>query len=95
VTLCTTAQFSVLSSSRDKLSDRGQEIAISYDQQQASKEKRDVIARDYIRLDYMGPGDSKLLCGPTTIIRGKERCDRKGRKRLEKRKAEKARTESA
>jgi len=23
----------------------------------------------------MGPGDSKLLCGPTTIIEGKERCD--------------------
>jgi len=29
----------------------------------------------------MGPGDSKLLCGPTTIIEGKERCDRKGNKR--------------
>ena len=82
--MCTTAQFSVLSSSRDKLSDRGQEIAISYDQQQASKEKRDVIARDYIRLDYMGPGDSKLLCGPTTIIEGKEGCDRKGREKARK-----------
>jgi len=23
----------------------------------------------------MGPGDSKLLYGPTTIIEGKERCD--------------------
>ena len=23
-----------------------------------------------------GPGDSKLLCGPTTVIEGKERCDR-------------------
>jgi len=43
----------------------------------------------------MGPGDSKLLCGPTTIIEGKERCDRKGRKRAGKCKAEKARTESA
>jgi len=32
----------------------------------------------------MGPGDSKLLCGPTTIIKGKERCDRKGRKRARK-----------
>jgi len=27
----------------------------------------------------MGPGDSKLLCGSTTIIEEKERCDRKGR----------------
>jgi len=43
----------------------------------------------------MGPGDSKLLCGPTTIIEGKERCDRQEERRLEKRKAEKARTESA
>ena len=32
----------------------------------------------------MGPGDSKLLSGPTTIIEGKERCDRKGRKRTRK-----------
>jgi hypothetical protein len=32
----------------------------------------------------MGPGDSKLLCGPTTIIEGKEGCDRKGRKRARK-----------
>jgi len=32
----------------------------------------------------MGPGDSKLLCGPTTIIEEKERCDRKGRKRARK-----------
>jgi hypothetical protein len=32
----------------------------------------------------MGPGDSKLLCGPTTITEGKERCDRKGRKRARK-----------
>ena len=37
-----------------------------------------------IRLDWMGPGDSKLLCGPTTIIEGKEGCDRKGRKRARK-----------
>jgi len=49
----------------------------------------------------MGPGDCKRLCGPTTIIEGKERCDRKGRtsplfeRGLEKCKAEKARTESA
>jgi hypothetical protein len=46
----------------------------------------------------MGPGDhlcydSKLLCGPTTRIEGKERCDSKGRETA--RKAEKARTESA
>jgi len=41
-----------------------------------------------------GPGDSKLLCGPTRI-EGKERCDSKGERRLEKHKAEKARTESA
>ena len=46
-----------------------------------------------IKLYKMGPGDSKLLCGPTTIIEGKERCDRKERRRA--RKAEKARTESA
>ena len=26
-----------------------------------------------------GPEDSKLLCGPTTIIEGKERCDGRGR----------------
>ena len=32
----------------------------------------------------MGPGDSKLLCGPTTIIEGKKRCDRKGRKKARK-----------
>jgi hypothetical protein len=32
----------------------------------------------------MGPGDSKLLCGPTTIIEGKEGCGRKGRKRARK-----------
>jgi hypothetical protein len=32
----------------------------------------------------MGPEDSKLLCGPTTIIEGKERCDRKARKRARK-----------
>ena len=25
----------------------------------------------------MGPGDGKLLCGPTTRIEGKERCDSK------------------
>ena len=30
---------------------------------------------------YRDPGDNTLLCGPTTIIEGKERCDRKGRKR--------------
>ena len=44
-----------------------------------------------------GPGDSKLLCGPTTIIEGKERRSVIDREegRLEKRKAEKARTESA
>jgi len=29
----------------------------------------------------MGPGDSKLPCGPTTTIEGKERHDRKGRER--------------
>jgi len=28
-----------------------------------------------------GPGDSKLLCGPTTKIEGKERCDRQGREK--------------
>jgi len=32
----------------------------------------------------MGPGDNKLLCGPTTIIEGKEICDRKERKRARK-----------
>jgi hypothetical protein len=32
----------------------------------------------------MGPGDSKLLCGPTKIVEGKERCDRKGRERATK-----------
>jgi hypothetical protein len=42
------------------------------------------VAVKNIKLYYMGPGDSKLLCGPTTIIGGKERCDRKGRKRARK-----------
>jgi len=42
-----------------------------------------------------GPGYSKLLCGPTTRIEGKERCDSKGREKARKCKAEKARTESA
>jgi len=36
------------------------------------------------RLDLMGPGDSKLLCGPTTKIEEKERCDRKRRERARK-----------
>jgi hypothetical protein len=40
------------------------------------------------RLDEMGPGDSKPLCEPSDVIAREER-------RLEKRKAEKARTESA
>ena len=31
-----------------------------------------------------GPGDSKLLCGPTTRIEGKERCDSKGREKARK-----------
>ena len=44
-----------------------------------------------------GPRDSKLLCGPTTVIEGKERRDVIEREegRLIKRTAEKARTESA
>jgi len=42
-----------------------------------------------------GPGDSKLLCGPTTRIEGNKRCDRQGRGKARKRKAEKARTKSA
>jgi len=28
-----------------------------------------------VKLDYMGPGDSKLLRGPTIRIEGKERCE--------------------
>jgi len=42
----------------------------------------------------MGPGGSKLLCGPTTRNKGKVRGDVIAReeRRLEKRKAEKART---
>jgi len=31
-----------------------------------------------------GPGDSKVLCGPTARIEGKERCDRKGREKAKK-----------
>jgi len=31
-----------------------------------------------------GPGDNKLLCGPTTIIKGKERCGSKGREKARK-----------
>jgi len=43
----------------------------------------------------MGPGESKLLCGPTTSNEGKGRCDSKGRGKARKHKADKARTESA
>ena len=32
----------------------------------------------------MGPGDSKLLCGPITIIEGKERSDSKGKEKARK-----------
>jgi hypothetical protein len=43
----------------------------------------------------MGPGDSKLLCGPTTIIEGRRDVIEREERRLKKHKAEKARTESA
>ena len=33
----------------------------------------------YVRLDYMGQGDGKLLCGPATRNEGKGGCDRKNR----------------
>jgi len=37
----------------------------------------------------LGPGDSKLLCGPTTIIEGRRDVTDREEGRLEKRKAEK------
>ena len=43
-----------------------------------------------------GPGDSKLLCGPTTRIEGKEKFDSKGKEKARKAQVlEKAGTESA
>ena len=44
---------------------------------------------------YRGTGESKLLCGPTARNERKGEFDSKGRVKARKRKAEKARTESA
>jgi len=43
----------------------------------------------------MGPGDSKLLCGPTTKLKERRDVIDKEEGRLEKCKAEKAKTASA
>ena len=70
------------------------------DQQQETKVRGDVITYYICLFVTRGPGDSNLLCGPTTIIEGKERFDSKGREKARKAQTlqletEKARTKSA
>jgi hypothetical protein len=52
-----------------------------------TKVKRE-IHEDQVRLGYMGPGDSKLLCGPTKRYEESIDVIAKRKRRLEKREAE-------